>query len=260
MGWLGKALGALGGAATGFITSGGNPLGAIAGGIGALAGGGESGRASRTTTQTQRSQPRAWTPQEQAIIDQIQTTMPGMLEGMSPEAQESLLQRLYQSSYEPAAQGINQAFDRYGSQQDALAMRRGVGGSTTSQAHQATRLGERGRALGAASGQATAFAEAGLGSRMASQRAGLGASQGVLDSMNRMRMGGAGVTSTLTTPNTTMTDAMAGLGGRLGDPGSWINTTGRDMLGGATSAVGGWLGLGGNKKRSSPSMSLGFGG
>ena len=250
MGWLNQALGALGGAATGFVTSGGNPLGAVAGGIGALAGGNQD---ARTMTQTRQQTARAYTPQEQAVIDQIQGAMPGMLEGMGPEAQRELLGRLHSAAYDPAAQAINQTFDTLGARQDADAMRRGVAGSTTSRAGQTARLGERARALGGASNQATLIAEQGLGQRMASQRAGLAGHQDVLSRMEALRLGGAGSTTSLTGPNTTMTDALGGLGAQFGDKESWINTTGRDWLGKGASAVGSFLGFGGKKPTPSSS-------
>lgn len=199
------------GAAAGFATGG--PVGAIAGGAAGLFG-------NNTGRQVAGTQLRPWSEDELALLDKIMPGLAEMVKGMSPQDQQALYDKLYTASYEPAAKAINTAYTKTGAAQDAAALLRGTGPSTTMVAGQTERLGQQAGALKDAANNATLLAEQGLQGRLASNRADIGTAGGLLSTLNSNRAQGA--TTYTETPGLGVTEGLAGLGAAIGDSDSWI--------------------------------------
>lgn len=191
----------------------GGPLGALAGGAAGLFG----NNTGRTESGTQL---RAWSTEELALLDQIMPGLSEMVKGMSPEEQSALYDKLYTAAYAPAERGINKTFTQAGAKQDAAALLRGTGPSTTMVAGQTARLGQQAGAIQDASDNATLIAEQGLQGRLAGNRANASTLGGLLSTLNNNRV--AGSTSYTETPGLGVTEGLAGLGNAIGDSNSWI--------------------------------------
>ena len=204
-------LNVLTGAASGLAAGG--PLGALAGGAAGLFG----NNTGRTESGTQL---RAWSTDELALLDQIMPGLSEMVKGMSPEDQSALYDKLYTAAYAPAEKAINTGFTQAGAKQDAAALLRGTGPSSTMVAGQTARLGQQAGALADASNQATLTAEQGLQGRLAGNRANASTLSGLLNTLNSGRAQGS--TSYTETPGLGVTEGLAGLGNAIGDSNSWI--------------------------------------
>lgn len=208
----------LGGAVTGFLTTG-NPLGA---GLGALSGILGSGQGNRTTTASTSPNYRAWTPGESAIMSNIEKALQRLTAGTGDTAARE--EAIYGEQYGAAAQGISDAWTKYGGAMDAKNLRRGGGQSSRMLADQQGVKAGMSKDLAGAAVTARSAARATIMDETNQARADQQALAQLYKTLQNARQGGS--TTTNVGANTAGLDTAAALGSALGDRGSWLNTTG----------------------------------
>ncbi len=226
------------GAGAGLIGSGGNPLGAIAGGISGLTSGGDtsSSTQSQQTSGSRQTQLRDYTPEEQALFDQAQQGLMASGENLTPEAIEKLRQERYDLLYGSASSEINRSSNLAQQSGYAANARRGLSGSTNTQTMAQGREGDRQRSLGLASTQSHMSADQMVQMEQEQRRANAAAYMDRMNNMWNQRLIGSKVVTTgsgsaagtQTTPDNFLGDAAglvgnaAGQGYKLGDMfGGW---------------------------------------
>jgi len=151
MGILGGITGAIGG----LLTTG-NPIGAIAGGIAGLTGGGES---------RQTMSIRELSPAQKKVIAEAMKTMPGLFAGLNPGSRDSLAEQLGQRYSSILIDQTKRAFAQQEGQVQAQFARSGGGPSSVINSQRAELAAAGSRAANAAALQGETMGEQVAGSR-----------------------------------------------------------------------------------------------
>ena len=222
---------AIGGAATGFLAGG--PIGAVAGGVaGGFSSPDSATNSSRANqTQTEYTQLREFTPQEQSVYDQAIGNLQASGKPLTEQEKQALRERIFAASYNPQAQAIEQGYATAGATDYANAARRGGGFNSASADRADLRTASKSRELGRAADSATLTAENQILQEQENRRM---ASASALDQMNAMwdarlkgskivRTGGSASESTVTGQDNFWQTAAAGVGSALTNKDSWWN-------------------------------------
>lgn len=241
MGFLGdffgkKGLNARIGAATGFVASGGNPLGGIAGGLAGFQSGGDTATSSTNTTGTSQMHLRDLTPEERAL----QTGAFGAVaanQGLTPEQANELRQSEFDRIFGSSSRAINTSFNLAQDRGFASDARRGLAGASASGARTDAREGLRQRNLQEASASAEGQALQAALLEQENRRATQASALAQLNSVWANRVRGSKVTTTgtgagsQTGPDDFLQTALLGLGSAITNNNSSLNN---GLLGGGT--------------------------